>query len=147
MQTSAVAARGLSSCGSLSSASSPKEGGGRTRDLQGEQGIDDTREWQHPSERCSNNGGWLWTKGPEGSQAPAGGGGTVSSKRGSLVCSQKVLAWERERKSWGPLTPFGKVWRVRIWPQREVPPLFSHPALPTCRPALHSLQAQLSSVG
>ena len=98
MQASAVAARGLSSCSSLSSASSPKEDGGRTRDLQGEQGTDDTRERQHPSERCSNNGGWLQTKGPEGSQAPAGGRGTVSSKRRSLVCSQKALAGkERER--------------------------------------------------
>ena len=28
------------------------------------------------------------------------------------------------------------MWRVRIWPQKEVSPLFSHPALPTYRPQL-----------
>ena len=143
MQTSAVAARGLSSCGSLSSASSPKEGGGRTRDLQGEQGIDDTREWQHPSERCSNNG----DKGPRGEPSPCRGWGNSLFQERKPCLQPKGACWERERKSWGPLTPFGKVWRVRIWPQREVSPLFSHPALPTCRPTLHSLQAQLSSVG
>lgn len=98
MQTSVVAASGLSSCGSLSSASSPKEGGGRTRDLHREQGTDDTRKWQHPSERCSNNGGWLQSKGPEGSQAPAGGAGTVSSKRRKPCLQPKGACWEREKE-------------------------------------------------
>jgi len=44
VRTSVVAARGLSSCGSLSTDFSPKEGGGKTGDLHGEQGTDDARE-------------------------------------------------------------------------------------------------------
>lgn len=81
------------------------------------------------------DGGWLQPKGPEGSQARAGPGvggrGAVSSKRRKPCLLPKGACWERERKSWSPLTPFGEVQRLRIWPQRKVSPLFSHPASPT----------------
>ena len=76
-------------------------------------------------------------KGARGEPSPCRGlGGAVSSKRWKPCLLPKGACWERERKSWGPLTPFGEVWRVRIWPQREVSPLFSHPALPTYWPQL-----------